>query len=357
MSKKVFEESLKRGHEQVVFFSFPEFGLKALIGIHDTTLGPALGGCRLRMYEDEDQALDDVLRLSEGMTYKSSIAGLDLGGGKSCIIADPSFTEGREKFFEQFGKCLEYLGGRYITAEDMGTSVEDVMCMRRQTQWAAGFSREAGGAGDPSPWTARGVFHAIRAACERVFDKKDLSGKKIAIQGVGHVGMYLAELLHAQGATLTVCDAIAKNAEKARERFGVNVVAVEDIYDVDCDVFAPCAIGQTINEVTIPRLKCRAIAGAANNQISSPAVYASLNERGMLYCPDFVINSGGVISVGGEYIPGGWNEGWVSDKVDHIYHTTHRILDESEKRKAFPEVVAVELAKERIQQKKAEQEA
>ncbi|RME59024.1 MAG: Glu/Leu/Phe/Val dehydrogenase [Candidatus Dadabacteria bacterium] len=343
----------KRDHEQVVFFNYPSVGLKAIVAIHNTVLGPALGGCRLRQYESEDQALDDVLRLSEGMTYKSSLAGLDLGGGKSCIFGDTTALTGkaREELFLKFGHCLNYLDGRYITAEDMGTSVEDVNIMRRVTKWAAGYDREAGGSGDPSPWTALGVFRAIEAVVRKVFNGDSLAGKKVAIQGVGHVGFYLARYLKKEGAKLTVCDTREEKIKRITSEVECDVVDVDSIYDVDCDVFAPCAIGQTINEETLPRLKCKIICGAANNQLSGPEVYSTIQEKGLVYCPDFVVNAGGVISVAGEYLENGWNEGWVRKKVEAIANTTLKVLEQSEKRGRFTEPVAIELAKERIKEK------
>lgn len=348
MDVHVLSEAQKRGHEQVVFFHYPRVGLKAIVAIHNTALGPALGGCRMRMYENESQAIDDVMRLSEGMTYKSSMAGLDLGGGKSILFADPSMSEGRREMFLQFAECLNHLNGRYITAEDMGTSVEDVMVMRELTKFAAGFSTDKGGGGDPSPWTARGVFQAIQAACERRFGSKDLKGKTVTVQGVGHVGMYLVEFLKEAGAKCVVCDTNENSLRAAKEKFGVEVVSTDAIYDVKCEIYAPCAVGQTVNPQTIKRLKCDIIAGAANNQLLDSSLYASIEEKNILYCPDFVVNAGGVISVGGEYNEGGWNRNWVMQKVSAIYNTTHRVLDESERRKKFPEVVAVELAKERV---------
>ena len=345
---QVLKEAHQRGHEQVVFFNYPRVGLKAIVGIHNTVLGPALGGCRMRLYEDESQAIDDVLRLSEGMTYKSSIAGLDLGGGKSCLIVDPQISEGRREMFVKFGECLNHLGGRYITAEDMGSTVQDVMWMREVSKYAAGYSREEGGSGDPSPWTARGVFRSIVAACERRYGSKDLTGRHVTVQGVGHVGMYLLGWLKEAGATMTVSDTNEKSLQEAKDQFGATVVSLDEIYDVDCDVYAPCAIGQTVNSDTIPRLKCDIIAGAANNVLQDSSVYSMLNDKNLLYCPDFVINSGGVISVAGEYNDGGWKEDWTTAKVDNIYNTIHKVLEESEKRNKFPEVVAIELAKERI---------
>lgn len=353
MAIQAFAEIEKRGHEQVVFFHYPRAGLKALVAIHNTVLGPALGGCRMRIYQNESQAIEDVLRLSEGMTYKSSLAGLDLGGGKSCIIADPEMVEGRRELFLQFAACLNDLAGRYITAEDMGTSVSDVMIMREVSKYAAGYASELGGAGDPSPWTARGVFNGLLAAVERKFGSKDLTGRRVAVQGAGHVGAYLIGHLVKAGARVTVCDTNRKALDRVKEEFNVDVVDVEKIYDVACEVFSPNAIGQTVNHETLKRLNCAVIAGGANNQLTDSSVYEVIESRDMVYCPDFAINAGGVISVGGEYREGGWKESWVSEKVRNIYTTIHRVLDESAKRKRFPEVVALELAKERIRETEA----
>lgn len=348
MDIKVLSEAAKRGHEQVVYFHYPEVGLKAIVGIHNTVLGSALGGCRMRLYTDESQALDDVMRLSEGMTYKSALAGLDLGGGKACLIADPAMKEGRQEMFLKFAECLNNLGGRYITAEDMGTCVADISTMRRVTKWAAGHSPDEGGSGDPSPWTARGVYQGMLAACERKFGSKDLTNKRVMVQGVGNVGMYLLEYLKDAGARLIVSDVRQSSLDEAVRRFGAEVVSSEASYDVDCDIYSPCAIGQTVNPVTIARLKCSIIAGGANNQLSDSSVYEQILAKKILYCPDFALNAGGVTSIAGEYQPEGWQESWVQEKVDGIYTTIHRVLDQAEKRGLFPEVVAVELAKERI---------
>jgi len=349
MTATVLAECVKRGHEQVSYFYYPEVGLKAIVSIHDTTLGPSLGGCRLRMYKDERQALEDVMRLSEGMTYKSALAGLPLGGGKSCIIGDPAITEGRQALFEKFGECLNFLMGRYVTAEDMGTSVADMMAIRSRSRFVVGTDPLKGGAGDPSPWTARGVFLAMQAACERSFpEAKSLRGKRVSLQGVGHVGMYLLEALVGEGATVVVSDTNQGAIDEAVRRFQVTAVAPDALYDEPCDIFAPCAIGQTVNPATLARLKCRVIAGAANNQLSDPSVYEILESKGILYCPDFAINSGGVICVGAELAEGGPNITWIREKVEAIHATTARVLDESKLRGRFTEEVAIELAKERI---------
>jgi leucine dehydrogenase len=349
MTSTVLSDSAARGHEQVVFFNYPEVGLKAIVAIHNTVLGPGLGGCRMRLYDDESQALEDVLRLSEGMTYKSALAHLPLGGGKACIIADPKLTQGRELLFKKFGDCLNHIAGRYITAEDMGTSVGDMMWIKSQTNFVVGTDPAKGGAGDPSPWTARGVFLATKAAVERVFANEPvLRGKRVALQGVGHVGMHLLEFLVKEGATVTVCDTNDAALKEASSKYGAAVVATDAIYDVPSDIFSPCAIGQTVNPGTIARLSSKIIVGAANNQLSDRAVYGDIEKKGILYCPDFAVNSGGVICVGAERAPGGPNTAWIKEKVELIYNTTCQVLDQSKARGKFTEEVAVELAKERI---------
>lgn len=348
MATTVLGECAKRGHEQVSFFYYPEVGLKAIVAIHDTTLGPAIGGCRMRLYESEAQAIEDVMRLSEGMTYKNSVAGLNIGGGKACLIVDPKLKEGREALFKKFGECMNALSGRYLTAEDMGTSVADMMCVRSTTKYVVGTDPNNGGAGDPSPWTAHGVFLAMQAGVERVTGSKDLKGKRVSLQGVGHVGMYILKELREHGAEVVVCDTNDSSVQEAVAKYGATGVTPDGIYEVPCDVYAPCAVGQTINPTTLQRLDCKIIAGAANNQISDPSVYPLIQKRNILYCPDFVINSGGIICVAGEIAPEGWDRQWVTDKVEGIYTTTCKVLEESEKRGKFPEEVAIELAKERI---------
>lgn len=349
MSFRLFEEISKRHHEQISVHNDERTGLKAIVSIHSSTLGPALGGVRIYPYQDEVAAFHDVLRLSEAMSYKSAVAGMRLGGGKACIIADPKMTEGRKEMMQSFAQALNNLDGRYITAEDMGTSAEDMQTMREVSQHVVGFPIDRGGSGDPSPWTARGVLHAIVAACERRYGSGDIAGRKIAIQGIGSVGLHLARLLRERDCRLVISDTSKDRLQEAEFVLGkIDVVSPEAIYDVDCDIFAPCAIGQTVNSRTIPLLKCDILCGAANNQLSGPDAYEYLSERGILYCPDFVVNAGGVISVGAELNPGGWSESWVTNKVDQIYDTTSKILEESMKRALFPERVALDLAKEII---------
>lgn len=349
MTQSVLDLCAARGHEQVTFFNYPEVGLKAIVAIHDTTLGPGLGGCRMRLYPTEAQAVEDVMRLAEGMTYKSALAGLPLGGGKAIIIADPSMVEGRERLFRKFGECLNALAGRYITAEDMGTSVSDIMWVKESTKFVVGTDTKKGGAGDPSPWTALGVFEAMRAANAHIHGgERSLRGKRVAIQGVGHVGMHLVELLAKEGAVITVCDTHEKSTQHAAKEFGASVVSVDAIYDVPCDIFSPCAVGQTINSKTIQRISCAIIAGAANNQLSDRSMYEPLKAKNILYCPDFVINSGGVICVSVELAQGALGVPWISEHVHAIFDTTTQVLEASKQRGRFTEEVAIELAKEKL---------
>jgi leucine dehydrogenase len=304
----------------------------------------------MRLYASEEAAVEDVLRLAEGMTYKSALAGLPLGGGKACIIANPAMSAGRDELFKKFGECLDSLMGRYVTAEDMGTSVTDMMSVRAASKHVVGTDPLKGGAGDPSPWTAKGVFLGMQAGVERVFRSgRSLRGRNVSVQGVGHVGMHLVELLVSEGAHVTVCDTNEANLREAVSRFGVAVVPPAAIYDVESDIFSPCAIGQTVNNDTVARLSCKVIAGAANNQLPDRSVYSAIERKGMLYCPDFVINSGGVICVCAEHLGRASDTAWISSKVDAIYDTTKRVLDESSLRNRFTEEVSVELAKEVIQ--------
>ena len=358
MSGSVLEQCTTRGHEQVCYFSYPEVGLRAIVAIHDTTLGPALGGCRMRLYDHESEALDDVLSLSEGMTYKSALADLPLGGGKSCLLVDPRLGEGRKELFLKFGACLNALAGRYITAEDMGTSVSDMMWIREVSKFVVGTDRNAGGAGDPSPWTALGVYNAMCAGVEVAFpDAPSLLGKRVSVQGVGHVGMYLVEHLHKAGAVITISDPHEQNIRRAQEAFGVSVVEPDDIYAVPADVFAPCAVGQTVNESTLKVMSCKLIAGAANNQLSDAGVYDILRERGVLYCPDFAINSGGVICVCSEAMGERPGPSWLEDKVAGIFATTAMILQKARASGRSSEEIAIEIAKDKIERHKRRQES
>ncbi|SLN41352.1 Glu/Leu/Phe/Val dehydrogenase dimerization domain-containing protein [Oceanibacterium hippocampi] len=293
----VFSHPAFDNHEDVLFCHDRATGLKAIIAVHDTTLGPALGGTRMWPYANDGEALTDALRLSRGMTYKSALAGLDLGGGKSVIIGDPR-REKSPALFRAFGDAVERLGGTYIAAEDVGTSVEDLEEARKSTRHIAGIGE--GGAGDPSPATARGVFAGLRAAVRHRLGADDLRGIRVAIQGLGHVGMGLAGHLHAAGGSLVVADIFADNVAEAVERFGATAVDPATILFQDVDVVAPCALGAILNDQTIPRLKATVVAGAANNQLAEDCHGEALRARGVLYAPDYVINAGGIIFISHE---------------------------------------------------------
>lgn len=285
----------KRSHEHIAAFHEPDAGLTAYIAIHSTALGPSLGGVRMRPYSSEEQALEDALRLSRAMTYKAALAGLPLGGGKSVIVGDPA-RDKSPSLWEAFGRCVESLGGRYIAAEDVGTTPEDMDAISRISKYVLGTNTTAGGTGNPAPYTARGVHAGIRAALNWRFGDEDLFGRRIAIQGLGAVGMELAAALFRVGTDLVVSDIREERVEEAERRFGARGVPHDEIHRVSCDVFAPCALGGALDERTVEELRCAVVAGAANNQLASPQAGEALARRGILYAPDYVLNSGGLIA-------------------------------------------------------------
>ncbi len=286
-------------HERVIFIRDADSGLKAIIAIHSTALGPAAGGCRIYPYEDEAAALTDVLRLSKGMTFKNAMAGLPLGGGKTVVIADPQ-KDKTPAMLRALGRAIEQLGGLYTTGEDVGSSAEDMAEIRKETRHALGLPVSAGGSGDPSPSTALGCFEGICAAVRHKWGRDDLDGLRVAVQGLGHVGYRLAAMLAKAGAKLIVTDMREEAAARAVAEFGAEAVAPDAIYEAEADIFVPCALGAVINDETLPRLRAGIVAGAANNQLAAPAHGAALRERGILYAPDYVINAGGVIQLAGE---------------------------------------------------------
>ena len=317
-------EMSKFRHEKVLFVNNEKAGLKAIIAVHNTNLGPAIGGCRLWPYESYDAALFDVLRLSRGMSHKNAVAGLPHGGGKGVIIADPS--QKTEAMFEAFAEAVNNLGGDYITAEDVNTTCDDAMIMLRKTKHICGLPMNSG---DPSPFTARGVWQGIKATAKVALDRDSLEGVTIAIQGLGKVGYDLARYLHNDGAKLIVGNRSNKAAlERAADEFGATVVGTNEILTAECDILAPCALGAILNPTTIPNLRCKAVAGAANNQILDDASGLALKARGIYYAPDFVINGGGVINAAAE-VDGPYNEAAVLEKVDNIYNSIEHILSES----------------------------
>jgi leucine dehydrogenase len=341
----VFEAIASETHEEVLFGNDPESGLQAIIAIHSTTLGPALGGTRFFPYRREPDALRDVLRLSRGMTYKSAAAGLDLGGGKAVIIGDPAEIKG-ERLLRAFGRVVDSLGGRYVTAEDVGTTVADMITIARETRWVTGLPESHGGSGDPSPATARGVLGAMRAVSERLWHSDDLSNLTVAVQGVGKVGADLVARLTKAGATTVVADVDDAAAVEMERTHGSARVAPNDIFDVACDIFAPCAMGGAINRDTAARLRCRAVVGSANNQLETAAEAATLAQRGILYTPDFVVNAGGIINIAEELNGYDWTR--AVNAIDRIYDNVNRVLDAADERGIDPNAAAIEVARERI---------
>ncbi len=294
---KIFETISKYGHEQIVLCHEQATGLNAVIAIHNTIFGPALGGCRMWPFESEEEAIADAVRLSKGMTYKNAAAGLNLGGGKAVIIGDPN-KDKSEALFRAFGRFVQSLGGRYITAEDVGTSVEDMEYINMETDFVAGLPEQFGGSGDPSPFTALGTFEGIRASVKYQLKRKDLKGIRVAVQGAGHVGYYLCEMLHDAGAELIISDIFEEQVDKIVDDFGATSVGGDKIYDVEADVFSPCALGAIVNDDTIPRMKFKIIAGGANNQLLDEKIHGQkLKDKNILYAPDYLINAGGVINV------------------------------------------------------------
>ncbi|REK21856.1 MAG: Glu/Leu/Phe/Val dehydrogenase [Actinobacteria bacterium] len=341
----VFDEVAAEGHEQVLFGYDKVSGLKAIIAIHSTALGPALGGTRFFPYESEHDALVDVLRLSQGMSYKAAAAGLDLGGGKAVIIGDPR-EDKSERLLRAYGRIVDSLQGRYITAEDVGTTTHDLDIVRRETRWALGNSVAEGGAGDPSPITARGLFAAARAIAEFVFGNSELEGRTFAVQGVGKVGSAFVQLLIEARANVVIADAYQPTLEAAVAKFGVDTVPIDEVHTLECDFFSPCALGAVLNEETIPQLNCKAIVGSANNQLATDKDAERLHERGIVYGPDFVVNAGGLINVYDELH--GYSKVRALHRVDGIYDATMRILETARDQDINPHVAAIHVAQERI---------
>ena len=335
-----------RGHEQLVYFNDKKSGLKAFIAVHNTVLGPGAGGCRMWPYDNEIDALNDALRLSRGMSYKNAMAGLPLGGDKAVIIAD-SKTDKSEKLFKAFGRCVQKMEGKYITAEDVGMTTEDMMIIATETDYIAGLPHGDHASGDPSPFTARGVYNGIRAAVKYKLGKDNLEGLTIAVQGVGHVGLYLCEHLHRDGANILVSDIVQAHLDDAVEKYGATVVAPDEILSAQCDVLSPCALGAVLNDDTIPNLKTTIIAGGANNQLADDSHGERLMERGVLYAPDYVINAGGIINVSGE-TSGNYDLESINIKVDNIYDTLIHIFKRADEEQRPTNVVADEMAEEII---------
>jgi len=352
----LFDSPAFEGHEGVHSFFDEKTGLKTIVAVHSTARGPAAGGCRMWPYTNAAAALDDALRLSRAMSYKNAMADLELGGGKAVIIGD-SRSMKTPALFEAFGRAVDALGGRYWTAEDVGVSPADLASARKATRYVAGLEGHPAASGDPSPVTAEGVFRGVRLAVRRAL-KRDLDGVTVAIQGVGHVGAYLAEKLHAAGARLILTDVNEEALAEVAARTKAQTVAPGAIFDVEADVFAPCALGGAINETTLPRLRAKVVAGGANNQLADPAIGRALFEQGVLYAPDYVINGGGIINVAGEIraLERGeaFDPTWVDAKLVRLTQTLEEVFDRAVTEGRPSHEVANDMAKARIAQAAAE---
>ena len=343
----VIRQMSEMGHEQIVFCNDPAIGLRAIIAIHSTVLGPALGGTRMWNYNNELEALNDVLRLSRGMTYKASISGLNLGGGKAVIIGN-SYEDKSEALFRRFGKFVDSLGGKYITAEDVGIRPQDMEYVKMETDFVTGLPQSLGGSGDPSPVTAYGVYMGMKACAKENWGSDSLSGKKVLVQGVGNVGQNLVKYLSDEGAIVSISDIDVDRLQNVAKEYNCDVVMGDDIFDLDIDIYAPCALGATVNSETLNRLKCSIIAGAANNQLENEDVHGQMvMKKGIIYAPDFLINAGGLINVNSEVH--NYSRERSMEMTENIYSTTLDILKKSKKENIPTSVAAMQIAERRIE--------
>jgi len=342
----VFGQISFDNHEQIVFCNDKDTGLKAIIGVHNTVMGPALGGTRMWQYANEWEALNDVLRLSRGMTYKAAITGLNLGGGKAVIIGD-SKTQKTPELMLRFGEFVNSLGGKYITAEDVGMETSDMDLVRTVTPFVTGISEEIGGAGNPSPITAYGVFMGMKAAAKHAFGNSDLENKVIYVQGIGSVGESLVEHISNEGAKVYISDINLDRLEEVRDKYSATIYEGDNIYAEEMDIYAPCALGATINDITLPQLKAKVIAGAANNQLADENKHGMLlKERGIIYAPDFLINAGGIINVYAELE--NYDKKEILRKTENIFNTTIKILEKADQNGVTTHHAAFDIASERI---------
>jgi len=343
----IYGQITSLGHEQLVVCYDEPTGLKAIIGIHNTVLGPALGGTRMWNYASEAEAITDVLRLSRGMTFKAAISGLNMGGGKAVLIGDPKLKN--EAYLRRFGRFINSLGGRYITAEDVNMKTRDMEYIAMETKYVTGLPEVRGGGGDPSPVTAYGTYLGMKAAAKKTYGSDSLTNKRIGVQGVGQVGKHLVEFLKKEGAEVFITDIFEDKLKEVALETGAIVVDPSIIYDLDMDIYAPCALGATINDQTIDRLKCKVIAGAANNQLQDEHKHGRiLMEKGITYAPDFLINAGGLINVYAEFV-GGYNRELTYKHADKIYDICTDIFNKSEKENIPTQQAATEMAWSRIE--------
>ncbi len=347
MQQSVLELMQQMGHEQVVFCNDPHTGLNAIIAIHNTTLGPSLGGTRLWNYNSHDEAIIDALRLSRGMTYKSAISGLNLGGGKAVLIGDAANLKS-EAYWRTYGKFVNSLNGKYITAEDVNTSAGDMEYIGMETKFVTGKPDYMGGSGDPSPLTAYGVYVGMKAAAKKAWGNDSLTGKKVLVQGAGNVGQYLMGHLVEEDAKVYICDINEAKIKQAKQKYPkVEVVDNATIFDLEMDIYAPCALGATVNTASINKMKCAVIAGAANNQLEDEDVHGPmLVEKGIIYVPDFLINAGGIINISIEI--DGYNKERAYNTVGRIYKRTLDIFELAEKEKIHAQLAAMRVAEKRI---------
>lgn len=345
--KSVFNQLSSFGHQKVVFCSDADTGLRAIIAVHDTTLGPALGGTRMWAYKTEAEALNDVLRLSRGMTYKAAITGLNLGGGKAVIIGD-NRKDKSEALMRRYGRFINNLNGSFITAEDVGTTPKDMEYIRMETKYVTGVPESLGGSGDPSPVTAKGVFMGIKACVKELFGTDKLAGKSVAVQGIGNVGESLVHLLREENAKVYISDINEERLSYVSSKYGAEVVLNTDIYDLDVDIYAPCALGATLNSNTIDKLKCSIIAGAANNQLADETIHGRLLlEKGILYAPDYLINAGGLINCYSEIA--GFSKKRTMQLAENIYEATRSVLKKSKSENIPTNEAANKIAEKRIE--------
>jgi leucine dehydrogenase len=348
----VFGQLSFDNHEQIVFCNDKDTGLKAIIGIHNTVMGPALGGTRMWKYANEWEALNDVLRLSRGMTYKSAITGLNLGGGKAVIIGDSKLDKTPE-MITRFGEFVNSLSGKYITAEDVGTTTDDMDRIREVTPFVTGISEGKGGSGNPSPVTAYGVYMGMKAAAKHQFGSDNLTGKKILVQGTGHVGETLIDYLTKEGALVQISDINQARMEEVSTKYGVTIFTGPNLYTADVDIYSPCALGATINDDTVYKINAKVIAGAANNQLAVESIHGKiLRERGIAYAPDFLINAGGIINVYGEIMK--YDKTEAMRRTENIYNTTLEIFSFADANNMTTQQAAMQIAQNRIDIRKKE---
>lgn len=342
----IFNQLDALGHKKVVFCSDPDTGLRAIIAIHDTTLGPALGGTRFWAYKTEQEALQDVLRLSKSMTYKSAIAGLNLGGGKAVIIGD-SRKDKTEALLRKFGRFIKNLNGEFITAEDVGTNPRDMEYIRMETQHVTGVPESMGGSGDPAPVAALGVYMGIKACVKELYGNDNITGRSVIVQGIGHVGEHLVKLLREENAKVYVSDIDDERTRQVSKKYGAEAVSNNTIFDINADIYAPCALGSTINTQTIGKLQCAIIAGSANNQLQDEAVHGQmLLDKGILFAPDYVINAGGIINCYSELM--GFSKKRTMQLTENIYEATRNVLKLSAAEKISTITAANKIAEKRI---------